>query len=38
MGSEVKIFPVSAKFALEGKMSGTKDLLEKSFLPNLNIS
>jgi len=33
MGSEVKIFPVSAKLALEGKMSGTKDLLEKSFLP-----
>jgi GTPase SAR1 family protein len=33
MGSEVKIFPVSAKLALEGKMSGSKDVLEKSFLP-----
>jgi GTPase SAR1 family protein len=33
MGSEVKIFPLSAKFALEGKLSGMKDLLEKSFLP-----
>jgi GTPase SAR1 family protein len=33
MGSEVKIFPVSAKWALEGKLSGTKELLEKSFLP-----
>jgi len=33
MGSEVNIFPVSAKLALEGKMSGTKDILEKSFLP-----
>lgn len=33
MGSEVKIFPLSAKLALEGKLSGMKDLLEKSFLP-----
>jgi len=33
MGSEVKIFPLSAKRALEGKLSGTEDLLEKSFLP-----
>jgi GTP-binding protein EngB required for normal cell division len=33
MGSEVKIFPVSAKLALQGKMSGTSDLLVKSFLP-----
>jgi GTPase SAR1 family protein len=32
MGSEVKIFPLSAKLALEGKLSGTKELLEKSFL------
>jgi GTPase SAR1 family protein len=31
--SEVKIFPLSAKLALEGKLSGMKDLLEKSFLP-----
>jgi GTPase SAR1 family protein len=33
MGSEVKIFPLSAKLALEGKLSGIKRLLEKSFLP-----
>src|SRR4030065_938369 len=32
MGSEVKIFPLSAKLALEGKLSGIKELLEKSFL------
>ena len=32
MGSEVKIFPLSAKLALEGKLSKTKELLEKSFL------
>lgn len=33
MGSDVKIFPLSAKLALEGKLSGEKELLEKSFLP-----
>ncbi len=33
LGSEVKIFPLSAKRALEGKLSGTQELLEKSFLP-----
>ncbi|MFH1701814.1 MAG: dynamin family protein, partial [Nitrospirota bacterium] len=33
MGDEVKIFPLSAKLALEGKLSGEKELLEKSFLP-----
>jgi len=33
MGGEVKIFPLSAKLALEGKLSETKELLEKSFLP-----
>jgi GTPase SAR1 family protein len=33
MGSEVKIFPVSAKLALEGKASGKQELLEKSLLP-----
>jgi GTP-binding protein EngB required for normal cell division len=33
MGSEVKIFPLSAKLALEGKLYKTKELLEKSFLP-----
>src|SRR3990172_4542365 len=33
MGREVKIFPLSVKLALEGKLSETKELLEKSFLP-----
>jgi hypothetical protein len=33
MGGEVKISPLSAKLALDGKLSGTKELLEKSFLP-----
>jgi GTPase SAR1 family protein len=33
MGNEVRIFPVSAKLALEGKLSNTKDLLERSYLP-----
>jgi GTPase Era involved in 16S rRNA processing len=33
MGGEVKIFPLSAKLALEGKLSESKELLEKSFLP-----
>jgi len=33
MKCDVKIFPLSAKLALDGKLSGTKDLLEKSFLP-----
>ncbi len=33
LGNEVKIFPLSAKWALEGKLSGTKEFLEKSFLP-----
>lgn len=33
MGREVKIFPLSAKFAIEGKLSGSKELLEKSYLP-----
>lgn len=30
---EVKIFPISAKLALDAKLSKSKDLLEKSFLP-----
>lgn len=34
MGREVKIFPVSAKLALEGKRSGIREILEKSQLPN----
>jgi GTP-binding protein EngB required for normal cell division len=33
MNCDVKIFPLSAKLALDGKLSGSKDLLEKSFLP-----
>ncbi|MEW6676217.1 MAG: dynamin family protein, partial [Nitrospirota bacterium] len=33
MGCGVKMFPLSAKLALDGKLSGSKDLLEKSFLP-----
>jgi GTP-binding protein EngB required for normal cell division len=33
MGREVKIFPLSAKLALDGKLSESKELLEKSFLP-----
>jgi GTPase SAR1 family protein len=32
MGSEVKIFPLSAKLALDGKLFGNKELIEKSFL------
>ncbi len=32
MSSEVKIFPLSAKLALEGKLSGNKELIEKSYL------
>ncbi len=33
LGSEIQIFPLSAKWALQGKLTGTMDLLEKSFLP-----
>lgn len=33
MGFEVKIFPISAKLALDGKLNGKPELLEKSFLP-----
>jgi GTPase Era involved in 16S rRNA processing len=33
MGNEAKIFPLSAKIALDGKLSGSKELLEKSYLP-----
>jgi GTPase SAR1 family protein len=32
MDSEVKILPLSAKLALEGKLSKNKELIEKSFL------
>ncbi len=33
MGREVKILPISAKLAIEGKLSGEKELLKRSFLP-----
>jgi small GTP-binding protein len=33
LNTEVKIFPVSAKLALEGKISGADDMIEKSLLP-----
>lgn len=33
MGYEVKIFPLSAKLALDGKLNGKPEFLEKSFLP-----
>jgi GTPase SAR1 family protein len=36
MGSEVRIFPVSAKLALEGKLSGADDLVKKSLLPQFS--
>ncbi|MDH5767384.1 MAG: dynamin family protein [Nitrospirota bacterium] len=32
MGREVKMFPLSAKLALDGKLTGIKELLEKSYL------
>lgn len=33
MGSDLRIFPVSAKLALEGKMKGSNELLKSSKLP-----
>ncbi len=33
MGAEVKIFPISAKLALEGQIKGSDELLERSNLP-----
>lgn len=33
LGDEIKIFPVSAKWALQGKTSGSEELLKKSRLP-----
>jgi len=33
MGYEAKMLPLSAKLALDGKLSGSKDILEKSYLP-----
>lgn len=36
MGTEVKIFPVSARQALEGKISGSQDMIQKSRLPEFS--
>ncbi|HYA27097.1 MAG TPA: hypothetical protein VEE82_03785, partial [Thermodesulfovibrionales bacterium] len=36
MGADVRIFPVSAKLALEGKLSGTDELVMKSLLPQFS--
>jgi|GEM_PF-87490 len=36
MGTEVRIFPVSAKLALEGKLSAAEQLLSKSLLPQFS--
>ncbi len=33
MGADIKIYPVSARLALEGKTSGSEELLQKSGLP-----
>ncbi|NOZ69447.1 MAG: dynamin [Deferribacteres bacterium] len=33
VGFDVRILPLSARLALEGKLSGSDELLEKSFLP-----
>lgn len=38
MGGEVKLFPISAKQALQGKTQGDPDLLERSRLPALAAS
>lgn len=37
LGGEIKIFPLSAKLALEGKLSGIRESLEKSFLPEFEV-
>lgn len=36
MGAEVKIFPVSAKLALEGKFNNSEDMVQKSRLPQFS--
>ena len=36
MGADVRIFPVSAKLALEGKLSGAEGLVKKSLLPQFS--
>jgi GTPase SAR1 family protein len=33
LGGQIKIYPLSARLALEGKLSGIREALEKSFLP-----
>jgi len=33
VGSEARIFPVSARLALEGKLNGSEDMVRKSLLP-----
>lgn len=33
IGSDIRIFPVSAKLALDGRLSGSDEMLEQSFLP-----
>jgi GTP-binding protein EngB required for normal cell division len=36
MGADVKIFPVSAKLALNGKLAGVEEALQKSNLPDFS--
>jgi len=36
MGSTVKIFPLSAKLALEGKLNKLEDMMQRSLLPRLS--
>lgn len=36
MGTDVRIFPVSARLALEGKISDYKDMIQKSRLPEFS--
>jgi len=36
MVTDIRIFPVSAKLALEGKLSGAEDIVEKSLLPQFS--
>ncbi|MEW6116493.1 MAG: dynamin family protein [Nitrospirota bacterium] len=36
MGAEVRIFPVSARLALEGKLTNSEDMVQKSLLPRFS--
>ena len=36
LGAEVRIFPVSAKLALEGKLGNSEDIVQKSLLPRFS--